>query len=738
MAFARVLVSAGVVAAAVALTGTAPALAADATNTGFAGLRGPVSIAEPLAIDLSLAANSRDLASSAPLMVARRTPGHGDSVALTLRGLGDVHTLVDGIDVGANNDFGLFDIDFVRIDSGPQGRMGGPNAGGGIVDVELARPADKVGGYLGVGWGSFAHWDLRASFDMPVSDALQVKVSGYKQFDHGYVRNNVTGERLGRDELSGLRFAARLAPSDTVTWNVAVAYMAAEGSNILNETDDPTGLGGGSRYSATGMTRRDRPGGAPQYALVGPSGAALDISGRKAGFPLGSKREGVLFTSDLFLGSDSLNLQLLTGYLDSRHKGALDFGDGRVFPNPTYGFESTAIGAENGGIARLFDNHEKRFSQEVRVAGDLVILRYYAGAYFSNVRLSEDVAGWETVVGAVPGVGGVVPGDPVASGFFDRQPFHKQRTWAGYAGFAFDPLWNLTISGSLRYTSARETLDESCGPLCIDALRGKWAAWTPGAAIEWRPGGKWLLYASATRGLMIPTLDEAATIPEKATGWTYEAGAKRNFGPVAIALSGFATRYKRAFSGSAPPLPPGVSAEGAEWWRNVGDFSNTGAELRVEAAPVPRSRVWVAAGVQDAKWKKVLPAAPGACPDDNAACLAGVIGVGGQAATPAFAPDWTLKAGASVAFPIPYAGIFLEPLVDVDYRSSMALTPAGMIAGSRVLVNAALGVRTDDSNWLLRFECRNCFNRTYVEEEAFGAAYLGAPRSWMLKATRTF
>ena len=53
-------------------------------------------------------------------------------------------TIRDGGLVNAHD----FDIDFVRIDSGPQGRIGGPNAGGGIVDVELAR------------WHPFAAGDL--------------------------------------------------------------------------------------------------------------------------------------------------------------------------------------------------------------------------------------------------------------------------------------------------------------------------------------------------------------------------------------------------------------------------------------------------------------------------------------------------------------------------------------------------------------------------------------------------
>lgn len=690
-----------------------------------------VTEVDPLAIDLSMAKDSQDLAGLAPLTVVRRTAGYGDSLDITLRGGGGVRSLVDGIDIRQSNYFGLFDVEAVSVRPGPHGGQGGPMALGGVVETVLARPGDEVGGYLNVGWGRFSRWDLRASLDLPLSEDLAVKVSGYKQFDKGYVRNNVTGEKLGRDELSGLRFAARLTPAHNVEWNISAAYMAATGDNIFQADCDATGVTCGKRFSFTGASRRQRLGGSHQYILTPPA----EISGRKSDFPLGSKRESLLLTSNLAWGGEGLNVQLLTGYLDGRQKGAMDFADGRIFPDPVIGLGTAARGAVNGGRMQLFDMREKQLSQEVRFAGDLALLRYHFGGYFSERRLSEDKAGWVSVFDATPDSSGVQE-----QLLFDGQQREKWTTRSGYLGFELDPTWTLTLAATMRYTSIKQDWGIGCGVACERSA--KWSGWTPSFSVSWWPADGLMIYASARRGIEAPAiLDEHMAKPRNASGWTYEAGVRQKLDTVTVALSAFHNRFNNMYvSGDAPDF------WGANpWGHNVGDFRNIGAELRLEAEPAANIRLWGAAGVQDAKWRNV-PAANIADHDacvtagGGVSCFAGIIGPNGEVAKPAFAPDWTVRAGASYAFHIPYAGIFVEPVVDVDYRSSMALSPSNFedLAGSRFLVNAGLGVRTNDGNWLLRFECANCFDKDYVDNAAYGLGYRGMPRTWMLQAKRAF
>ena len=111
-------------------------------------------------------------------------------------------------------------------------------------------------------------------------------------------------------------------------------------------------------------------------------------------------------------------------------------------------------------------------------------------------------------------------------------------------------------------------------------------------------------------------------------------------------------------------------------------------------------------------------------------------------ARPVRSPDVTGSAGATYDYPIPAAGIILQPSANVSYRSSYDIESASLLAlpGLRVagyaLVNAALTMKTDDNNWQLSVECANCFDKAAGQSALLGYTYLNAPRTWLVRARR--
>ena len=84
--------------------------------------------------------------------------------------------------------------------AGPQGTLFGRNTTGGAVRVLLKKPAEELGGYAEAGYGSYERYQVRGSIDVPISDKLLTKWSGYWIDDDGFVDNLTTGEDINKEE----------------------------------------------------------------------------------------------------------------------------------------------------------------------------------------------------------------------------------------------------------------------------------------------------------------------------------------------------------------------------------------------------------------------------------------------------------------------------------------------------------------------------------------------------------
>lgn len=164
--------------------------------------------------------NIGDLTSTVPNSQFRRVQGaFGPGVSATIRGIGSTDTSLAGqppvafyiddvyypILLGAN--FDLLDVDHVEVLRGPQGTLFGRNSLAGAINVVAKQPnTHDASAYAEVTTGRFNRIDLRAGFNMPVSDTMAFLVSGISKKREGYQKElDFTCEmnRRGTPQLAG-------------------------------------------------------------------------------------------------------------------------------------------------------------------------------------------------------------------------------------------------------------------------------------------------------------------------------------------------------------------------------------------------------------------------------------------------------------------------------------------------------------------------------------------------------
>lgn len=160
--------------------------------------------------------------------------GSSATVTSFIRGIGQtdfnltidpgVGMYVDGVyvsrSVGALLD--VLDVDSIQILRGPQGTLFGKNTVGGAVVVTSRKPAKEFEGSIEVTTGSFDRFDTRAMLNVPVTDRLQVRLSGSLQTRDGYVERLVDGDHMGnQNSLSG-RLVAAYQAADNLDFTLAI------------------------------------------------------------------------------------------------------------------------------------------------------------------------------------------------------------------------------------------------------------------------------------------------------------------------------------------------------------------------------------------------------------------------------------------------------------------------------------------------------------------------------------
>ena len=109
----------------------------------------------------------------------------------------------------------FFDVERVEVLRGPQGTLYGRNTTGGVLNIIPAKPADQLEASIDGQLGNYDNIKVQGMVNVPVSEMLQLRLSGMMLDRDGYTDNLFTDEKIDDRDLWSTRVALRLLPSDT-------------------------------------------------------------------------------------------------------------------------------------------------------------------------------------------------------------------------------------------------------------------------------------------------------------------------------------------------------------------------------------------------------------------------------------------------------------------------------------------------------------------------------------------
>lgn len=734
-----------------------------------------------------------------PNLLGFNNTGLGTANGYYLRGIGNtesiatfdppVGTYADDIFISRQNanNLGLFDVDRIEVLRGPQGTLFGRNTTGGAINVILRKPAEEFGGYMEVGFGQFGLFQARGSVDLPISDRVLTKFSGYSVKDDGYVSNPVTGEDdLNAAENLGLRAAVRFLVSDAVTWDVSGQYTRDEGANLLNFVSGSGGLA--YQFGNTSNPLVPIPATGPQVELerVTPSAPPTSVAaqfiearctgtitrsrfyctglrqtgrpfanlvtGDKRNLNLGNEVENVLLTSNLQWDADFGTLNFITGYVDLQQRFALDFFNGTVVNNMGVAQASNPV----GGFTIVNDGNHRQFSQEIKLTGDLAEnARYVAGLYYFSENNRTDFA---DILGLGPTAQLVLE---------DRILRNEARAWAAYTqwDFRFADTWTLTVGG--RYTDEKKDIDfiANTNPLLASPLAAnritsanlravgiplsqQTRLFTPRVALKYDISDDINLFASATRGFKSGGWNARGTAPvanqpfapEKV--WSYELGLRSEWldRRLRVNLTAFQLEVEdlQTPSGFTNPITGAITFI----TRNFADLDNKGVEAEVIWQPIEDLTLFAFAGIQNAKYTNLdasIVAQQNTCRTTGTQCGQGIVNPVGDIAPPVRVPD-TLTLGGSYRFRLGES-LTLTPNVvwarTGDTNVGTNGSPVALVDAYDT-IDAGLTLENAAAGWSIQASCRNCTDEIQIVSTLSELPYIQEPRTWQVNFKYSF
>ncbi|WP_420136861.1 TonB-dependent receptor [Sphingomonas sp.] len=162
--------------------------------------------------------------------------------SLFLRGVGtstfsiagepSISTVVDGVVYSrAGEAFSdLIDIERMEVLPGPQGTLFGKNASAGVISITTKRPGDRLGGFVEGGYFTGgSEYRARAAIDIPVSDTVKSRFTGFYGNWDGNIRNIAHGgKRVNGYKHWGVRGIVVADPSPDLKFTLIGDYRKSD------------------------------------------------------------------------------------------------------------------------------------------------------------------------------------------------------------------------------------------------------------------------------------------------------------------------------------------------------------------------------------------------------------------------------------------------------------------------------------------------------------------------------
>ncbi|WP_445376370.1 TonB-dependent receptor [Niveispirillum fermenti] len=706
----------------------------------------PLAVSAFTAADLETRqiSSTLDLVRSVPNLYGSNNTGVASANTYYIRGLGSteqiatidpaVSTYVDDVVLprqNANN-YGYFDLEQMEVLRGPQGTTFGRNSTGGAISVKLKKPSEEFGGFMQASYGSYDQILLRGDVNVPVSEKVLTKFTGFYTDDRGYVTNVANGERLNSLTNWGARGAVRFLPNDDVTVDVALEHMDGQGLYLRTFARD------NRETILRGSTK---------------GGTSDEVADALANRGVRADYDTTAVTANIEWRLDDVSIESITGYRTINQSFVLDFSlpaSRTTVPLPFY--------LTNAGGYDMF-------SQEFKAAGNFGDrLSYVAGLYYfyeNNSTLAGQVFGTSLSCSAgLYGDGNMTcNGVPGYSSVRDIR--NKTTSYAAYAQFDYALTDALTAIAGVRYTNEVKKLDlrpTSYGGMTTAdivaagmATRLETNKVTPKFGVNYKVDPDIMLFASATNGYKSGGWNSrTAYLPETfqdmspETAWSYEAGMKSDLFDrrVRFNVTGFIAETDNLQLSYTTPGPiPGTTLSTQD---NAGDIRVKGLEFELSVRPARGLDVFATLGLQDGKYTWVNPAAQSFVSPTGA--YVNAIDPTDELSR---LPKRSLALGATYTVPVEALHGSLTFSGEANHTGGFwttasnstpsAQTPTALdtFARSYTLYNLSVSYLSDDEAWRLGVECKNCSDKLYLTS-VFNGYYYGEPRRIRGTLTRKF
>jgi iron complex outermembrane receptor protein len=368
-------------------------------------------------------------------------PGVSSEQILSIRGITTgagtnptVGITVDDVPYGASTNLGggnaIPDIDpgdlaRVEVLRGPQGTLYGASSMGGLLKFVTVDPSTNgFSGRVQAGTESVHNdgglgYSFRASANVPLSDTVAIRASGFTTMTPGYIDNPFLGtEGVNQEHSSGGRLSGLWKIADDWSLKMSALYQVSR-SEASDDVDVPTK-------------------GYPQTAALG------DLQQNYVAGAGGYDRKVEAYSATVKGKIDGVDLTSVTGYNINRYSDSFDYSYylGSLLTKPFFGVTGTPL---------VDISRSTKVSEEIRLSGAIgTHLGWLLGGFYTNEHShwAEDVLATDAMTGA-----------KVAQSLYLSFP----QTYSEYAGFG-DLTYYVTdrfdIQFGARDGEIRETSDQ--------------------------------------------------------------------------------------------------------------------------------------------------------------------------------------------------------------------------------------------------------------------------------------
>jgi iron complex outermembrane receptor protein len=266
----------------------------------------------------------------------------------------------------------FFDLQNVQVLKGPQGTLFGRNTTGGAVLLVPQKPTRDFGGYVEGTVGNYGELREQGAINLPVSDALRVRLSVDHQDRDGYLKN-VSG--IGPKDFADIGYTAvRLSVVAEITPNLE-NYTIASFSRSSTNGSYPKIINQDNSVRDPFKTLR-----ADQIAAT--SGDYYDVANGLPGAHQTIKQWQVINTTT-WQATDALTVKNILSYAQFQQSQAENiYGENGYQDGTTAPYFSTNIMPEPGKHNVSQQTYTEELQLQGRIADDL--FTYQTGAYFEK------------------------------------------------------------------------------------------------------------------------------------------------------------------------------------------------------------------------------------------------------------------------------------------------------------------------------------------------------------------